>query len=113
MGNLYQVLRKKMEGTNQEGQSSQPRRGLSGNSNGGKQGMADTIAEMTKKYCQVSTTTIRFNHVPTVLLNFKPLKVICFGKENEHFSVVSVYPGRPTFNKLKKTLRNMQNQSWR
>lgn len=44
-----------MEGTNQEGpipegRSSQARRGLTGNSNGGKQGMADTIAEITKKY---------------------------------------------------------------
>ncbi|XP_034697654.1 uncharacterized protein At4g04980-like isoform X4 [Vitis riparia] len=54
MGNLYRVLKKKMEGTNQEGpipegRSSQARRGLTGNSNGGKQGMADTIAEITKK----------------------------------------------------------------
>ena len=55
MGNLYRTLRKKMEGTNQEGpiqegKSSQAKRGLTGNSNGEKQGMADTIAEMTKKY---------------------------------------------------------------
>lgn len=49
MGNLYRVLKGKVEGSSLQGQSSNGRKGLAGSSAGGKQGMADALAEMTKR----------------------------------------------------------------
>ncbi|KAJ9690386.1 hypothetical protein PVL29_012835 [Vitis rotundifolia] len=49
MGNLYRVLKGKVEGSSLQGKSSNGRKGLAGSSAGGKQGMADALAEMTKR----------------------------------------------------------------
>jgi hypothetical protein len=51
MGNLYRVLRGKVEGSNVDGKSSNGRKSAIGAcSAGGKQGLADALAEMTKRY---------------------------------------------------------------
>ncbi|CAL5336707.1 unnamed protein product [Camellia sinensis] len=49
MGNLYRVLKGKVEGSNLNGRNSQGRRTKVGASACGKQGMADALAEMTKR----------------------------------------------------------------
>ncbi|KAL6975816.1 hypothetical protein U1Q18_024612 [Sarracenia purpurea var. burkii] len=49
MGNLYRVLKGKVEGSNLNGKKSRGRRTQVGESAGGKQGMADALAEMTKR----------------------------------------------------------------
>ncbi|KAA0056961.1 hydroxyproline-rich glycoprotein [Cucumis melo var. makuwa] len=49
LGNLYRTLKGKVEGCNQNLKSANGRKGGVGNSNGGKQGMADALAEMTKR----------------------------------------------------------------
>ncbi|XP_031736253.1 uncharacterized protein At4g04980 isoform X3 [Cucumis sativus] len=49
LGNLYRTLKGKVEGSNQNLKSANGRKGGVGNSNGGKQGMADALAEMTKR----------------------------------------------------------------
>ncbi|KAE7995623.1 hypothetical protein FH972_000398 [Carpinus fangiana] len=50
MGNLYRVLRGKVEGSNVDGKSSNGRKSAIGAcSAGGKQGLADALAEMTKR----------------------------------------------------------------
>ncbi|XP_059439857.1 uncharacterized protein At4g04980 [Corylus avellana] len=50
MGNLYRVLRGKVEGSNLDGKSSNGRKSAVGScSPGGKQGLADALAEMTKR----------------------------------------------------------------
>ncbi|KAL2473588.1 putative protein-like [Forsythia ovata] len=48
MGNLYRLLKGKIEGSSSDGKSSW-RKGKIGSSTGGKQGMADALAEMTKR----------------------------------------------------------------
>lgn len=47
MGNLYRLLKGKVEGSSLEGKT--PKKGKIGASSGGKQGMADALAEMTKR----------------------------------------------------------------
>ncbi|KAL2473618.1 uncharacterized protein Fot_49354 [Forsythia ovata] len=47
-GNLYRLLKGKIEGSSSDGKSS-GRKGKIGSSTGGKQGMADALAEMTKR----------------------------------------------------------------
>lgn len=49
MGNLYRVLKGKVEGSNLESKSSNGRKSAVAGSVGGKQGMADALAEMTKR----------------------------------------------------------------
>uniref|UniRef100_A0A7N2LQ36 Hydroxyproline-rich glycoprotein family protein n=2 Tax=Quercus lobata TaxID=97700 RepID=A0A7N2LQ36_QUELO len=50
MGNLYRVLKGKVEGCNNlEGKSSNGKKSAIGNNAGGKQGMADALAEITKR----------------------------------------------------------------
>ncbi|KAF3451520.1 hypothetical protein FNV43_RR07615 [Rhamnella rubrinervis] len=49
IGNLYRVLKGKVEGNVLEGKSSNGRKGGAASSAGGKQGMADALAEMTKR----------------------------------------------------------------
>lgn len=49
LGNLYRTLKGKVEGSNQNLKSGNGRKGGVGNSTGGKQGMADALAEMTKR----------------------------------------------------------------
>ncbi|XAR59137.1 hypothetical protein NMG60_11014800 [Bertholletia excelsa] len=50
LGNLYRLLKKKLEGSNEHGRLSQGKvNNNTGASTGGKQGMADAIAEMTKR----------------------------------------------------------------
>ncbi|XP_018860716.2 uncharacterized protein At4g04980 isoform X1 [Juglans regia] len=49
MGNLYRVLKGKVEGSNLESKSSNGRKGTVAGSAGGKQGMADALAEMTRR----------------------------------------------------------------
>lgn len=50
LGNLYRTLKGKVEGSNQNLKSAHGRKGGTGSSTGGKQGMADALAEMTKRY---------------------------------------------------------------
>lgn len=47
MGNLYRLLKGKIEGSSLDGKSG--RKGNVGSGSGGKQGMADALAEMTKR----------------------------------------------------------------
>ncbi|KAI9395843.1 hypothetical protein POPTR_004G038400v4 [Populus trichocarpa] len=49
MGNLYRVLKGKVEGGNQLTKSPTGRKGPASSSAGGKQGMADALAEITKR----------------------------------------------------------------
>ncbi|PIA30676.1 hypothetical protein AQUCO_05400050v1 [Aquilegia coerulea] len=49
MGNLYRVLKGKVEGINQDNKASSPRNNIGGGAGGGKQSMADALAEMTKR----------------------------------------------------------------
>jgi hypothetical protein len=50
MGTLYRALKGKVEGGNQVSKSSSGRKGPASSSAGGKQGMADALAEITKRY---------------------------------------------------------------
>ncbi|GAV74431.1 hypothetical protein CFOL_v3_17911, partial [Cephalotus follicularis] len=49
MGNLYRVLKGKVEGCQLDGKLSSGKKGPSGGSASGKQGMADALAEITKR----------------------------------------------------------------
>ncbi|XP_022994328.1 uncharacterized protein At4g04980-like isoform X2 [Cucurbita maxima] len=49
LGNLYRTLKGKVEGSNQNLRGSSGKKGSGGSSAGGKQGMADALAEMTKR----------------------------------------------------------------
>ncbi|GAB2231432.1 hypothetical protein Droror1_Dr00010439 [Drosera rotundifolia] len=49
MGNLYRLLKGKVEGSCLTNKSSQGKKGVGSNSGGGKQSMADALAEMTKR----------------------------------------------------------------
>lgn len=50
MGNLYRLLKGKVEGSSLTGKSSQGKKGGGGNGGGGGgQSMADALAEMTKR----------------------------------------------------------------
>ncbi|KAF2305140.1 hypothetical protein GH714_002024 [Hevea brasiliensis] len=49
MGNLYRILKGKVEGGNPNTKSANGRKGSAPSSNSGKQGMADALAEMTKR----------------------------------------------------------------
>ncbi|KAI3439942.1 uncharacterized protein J3R85_004067 [Psidium guajava] len=49
IGNLYRQLKGKVEGSSLNGRSANGRKGQVGCSSGGKQGMADALAEMTKR----------------------------------------------------------------
>ncbi|PQQ02258.1 uncharacterized protein Pyn_00477 [Prunus yedoensis var. nudiflora] len=49
MGYLYRLLKGKVEGSSLDGKSANGRKGGIGSSSGGKQGMADALAEMTKR----------------------------------------------------------------
>ncbi|RDX90615.1 hypothetical protein CR513_27501, partial [Mucuna pruriens] len=49
LGNLYRTLKGKLEGSSLSGKSSAGKKGGVGASAGGKQGMADALAEMTKR----------------------------------------------------------------
>lgn len=53
MGNLYRILKGKMEGSGLEGKSSGRKGGKVSAPAGGKQGMADALAEMTKRQFSV------------------------------------------------------------
>lgn len=56
MGNLYRLLKKKLEGASLTVKSSQGKKGggNNGSSAGGGQSMADALAEMTKRYAKIS-----------------------------------------------------------
>lgn len=54
LGNLYRTLKGKVEGSSLKGKSSSGRNTAIGAKNtGGKQGMADALAEMTKRYAHI------------------------------------------------------------
>lgn len=61
MGNLYRVLKGKLEGSTSLGKNSQGRKSAIGGSTGGKQGMADALAEMTKRFYFCRPTIISNN----------------------------------------------------
>jgi Wiskott-Aldrich syndrome protein len=52
LANLYRTLKVKLEGSSLKGKSAAPgkKSAIGGASNGGKQGMADALAEMTRRY---------------------------------------------------------------
>lgn len=50
MGNLYRSLKRKLEGSNASGSTSNKVRALVGGAANAKQGMADALAELTKRY---------------------------------------------------------------
>lgn len=67
MGNLYRLLKGKVEGSSLDGKSSQGKRSKIGAPAGGKQGMADALAEMTKRsayYLQIEEDVK--NHAKTI-----------------------------------------------
>ena len=72
MGNLYRVLKGKVEGSSLQGQSSNGRKGLAGSSAGGKQGMADALAEMTKRLLFIKP--IKRNEPVWIMLDFKRIR---------------------------------------
>lgn len=53
MGNLYRVLKGKVEGSSLHGKSSHGKKSKAGAPAGGQQGMADALAEMTKRYVRL------------------------------------------------------------
>ncbi|XP_057497667.1 chromatin-remodeling ATPase INO80-like [Actinidia eriantha] len=67
MGSLYRLLKGKVEGSSLDGKSSQGKRGKIGAPGGGKQGMADALAEMTKRsaYFQQIEEDVR-NHAKAI-----------------------------------------------
>lgn len=50
MGNLYRILKGKVEGSGLNGKHSHGKKSHIGGSSGGKQGMADALAEMAKRF---------------------------------------------------------------
>ncbi|CAI9760203.1 unnamed protein product [Fraxinus pennsylvanica] len=77
MGNLFRLLKGKIEGSSLEGKSS-GRKGKFGTSAGGKKGMADALAEMTKRsaYFQqieedVKNHTKSINEVKAAITSFQ------------------------------------------
>lgn len=52
MGNLYRLLKGKVEGSSLNGKTAQKKRSNSGGKSGGNsgQGMADALAEITRRY---------------------------------------------------------------
>ena len=69
MGNLYRVLKGKVEGSPVQGKSSNGKKSGVGSSATGKQGMADALAEMTKRYVSHSTL-ISNRHLNLILVIF-------------------------------------------
>ena len=69
MGNLYRVLKGKVEGCPVQGKSSNGKKSGVGSSPSGKQGMADALAEMTKR-CVSHSTLINNRHLSLILVNF-------------------------------------------
>ncbi|KAM1245564.1 hypothetical protein ACFX2J_036654 [Malus domestica] len=49
MGSLYRLLKRKVKGSSLDGKASNGRKSGIGSSSGGKQGMADALAEITKR----------------------------------------------------------------
>nr|GMC83852.1 uncharacterized protein At4g04980 [Ipomoea batatas] len=66
MGNLYRLLKGKIEGSSLDGKSG--RKGNVGSGSGGKQGMADALAEMTKRsaYFQQIQEDVK-NHATAIM----------------------------------------------
>jgi len=71
MGNLYRLLKGKVEGSSLDGKSSRAKRskggakgGAGARNAGGKQGMADALAEMTKRYICLSQNMIKPRKLP-------------------------------------------------
>ncbi|KAJ9168891.1 hypothetical protein P3X46_020370 [Hevea brasiliensis] len=78
MCNLYRFLKGKVEGGNQNIRSAIGRKGSAPSSNGGKQGMADALAEMTKRsaYFQKIREDVQkyakaITELKTVIITFK------------------------------------------
>ncbi|KAL0442793.1 UNVERIFIED_CONTAM: hypothetical protein Slati_2002000 [Sesamum latifolium] len=67
MGNLYRFLKGKVEGSSSSSKSSGRKGKVGGESSGGKQGMADALAEMTKRsaYFQQIEEDVK-NHAGTI-----------------------------------------------
>ncbi|KAF7115933.1 hypothetical protein RHSIM_RhsimUnG0043100 [Rhododendron simsii] len=67
MGNLYRVLKGKVEGSSLHGKSSHGKKSKAGAPAGGQQGMADALAEMTKRsaYYQQIEEDVK-NHAKTI-----------------------------------------------
>lgn len=141
IGNLYRTLKGKVEGSSLNGKSSAGRKAAigSGGCTGGKQGMADALAEMTKRssYFQqieedVQKYTKQILELRTTITNFKTKEMTelkKFHKEVESVlenltdesQVLSRFEGFPTkklealrmaaalYNKLDSILTELQN----
>ncbi|WVZ25873.1 hypothetical protein V8G54_004417 [Vigna mungo] len=140
LGNLYRSLKGKLEGSSLNGKSSAGKKGgIGGASSGGKQGMADALAEMTKRssYFQqieedVQNYTKQILELRSTISNFKTkdmTELAKFHKDVESVlekltdesQVLSRFEGFPTkklealrmsaalYNKLHSILTELQN----
>ncbi|KAI4299336.1 hypothetical protein L6164_032805 [Bauhinia variegata] len=139
LGNLYRSLKGKVEGSTLNGKSSGGRKSFVGASSGGKQGMADALAEMTKRssYFQqieedVQKYSKKITELRPAITNFKTkemTELVKFHKDVESVlekltdesQVLSRFEGFPTkkleairmaaalYNKLDSMLIELQN----
>lgn len=110
MGNMYRVLKGKVEGSSLKDKLTRGSKTQVGGSAGGQKGMADALAEMTKRSSF---------HNPKLQMQPGPLVVVIVLTRQKR--LVSFLPlisffiflGQHIFNKLKKMFRSMQKQLWK
>ena len=110
MGNMYRVLKGKVEGSSLKDKLTRGSKTHVGGSAGGQKGMADALAEMTKRSSF---------HNPKLQMQPGPLVVVIVLTRQKR--LVSFLPlisffiflGQHIFNKLKKMFRSMQKQLWK
>ncbi|XP_045820949.1 uncharacterized protein At4g04980-like [Trifolium pratense] len=141
LGNLYRSLKGKLEGSSLNGKSAAPgkKSAIGGASNGGKQGMADALAEMTRRssyFIQIEEDVQKYTNqiieLQSKITNFKTNNMTELSKfhgdvesilENltDESQVLSRFEGFPTkkleairmaaalYNKLNSILSELQN----
>ncbi|XP_058756116.1 uncharacterized protein At4g04980-like [Vicia villosa] len=140
LGNLYRILKGKVEGSSLKGKSSGGRNtAVAAKSNGGKQGMADALAEMTKRssyFLQIEEDVQKYTkniiELRSTITNFKTsemTELIKFHKDVESVlenltdesQVLSRFEGFPSkkleairmaaalYNKMDSILKELQN----
>ncbi|KAF7803501.1 hypothetical protein G2W53_042612 [Senna tora] len=117
LGNLYRTLKGKVEGSNSNTTKSSGRRSGIGKSTGGKQGMADALAEMTKR---TSISNFKTKDM-TELVNFHKDVESVLENLTDESQVLSRFEGFPTkkleairmaaalYNKLNSIVTELQN----
>lgn len=103
MGNMYRILKGKVEGSGLNDKVRRGSRTQIGASVRGQQGMADALAEMTKR-------SFSFDN----LLTIKSPIVLELNHSSNFLTLISnfVLLDQHISSKLKKMFRSMQNQSW-